>query len=26
LKLSVPDELNELMTDQQYKEFLATLE
>jgi glycine cleavage system H protein len=26
LKLSAPDELNELMTDQQYKEFLATLE
>ena len=26
LKLSAPDELNELMTDQQYKAFLATLE
>jgi glycine cleavage system H protein len=26
LKLSAPDELNELMTDQQYKQFLATLE
>ena len=26
LKLSAPDELNELMTDQQYKEFLTTLE
>ena len=26
LKLTAPDELNELMTDQQYKEFLATLE
>ena len=26
LKLSAPDELNELMTDLQYKEFLATLE
>jgi glycine cleavage system H protein len=26
LKLSAPDELNELMTDQQYKEFLATLD
>ena len=26
LKLSAPDELNELMTDQQYKEFLVTLE
>ena len=26
LKLSAPDELNELMTDQQYKEFLAALE
>jgi glycine cleavage system H protein len=26
LKLSAPDELNALMTDQQYKEFLATLE
>jgi glycine cleavage system H protein len=26
LKLSAPDELNELMTDQQYKEFLSTLE
>jgi glycine cleavage system H protein len=26
LKLSAPDELNELMTDQQYKKFLATLE
>ncbi len=26
LKLSAPDELSELMTDQQYKEFLATLE
>ena len=25
LKLSAPDELNELMTDLQYKEFLATL-
>ena len=26
LKLSAPDELNELMTDAQYKEFLNTLE
>jgi glycine cleavage system H protein len=26
LKLSAPDELNELMTDLQYREFLATLE
>jgi glycine cleavage system H protein len=26
LKLTTPDELNELMTDQQYKEFLTTLE
>jgi glycine cleavage system H protein len=26
LKLSAPDELNELMTDVQYKEFLNTLE
>jgi glycine cleavage system H protein len=26
LKLTAPDELNELMTDQQYKEFLTTLE
>jgi glycine cleavage system H protein len=26
LKLEAPDELNELMTDQQYREFLATLE
>ena len=26
LKLSAPDELSELMTDQQYREFLATLE
>lgn len=26
LKLTAPEELDELMTDQQYKEFLATLE
>jgi glycine cleavage system H protein len=26
LKLTAPDELEELMTDQQYKEFLTTLE
>ena len=26
LKLTVPEELNDLMTDEQYKEFLTTLE
>ena len=26
LKLTAPEELNELMTDQQYKDYLATLE
>ena len=26
LKLNAPEELNELMTDQQYKDYLATLE